>query len=143
MTVPWSASDSGKGEPAARPLRPPHRATRPWSLIALVAAAVVALGVPSVALAAYWDYSNYLSPGHAYGEGQAGSSGFWYIRISQGTYNGMQTYLRYRGTSTWINVGCGTPECTTQYPLNTYNASSGENDGTQTRWVNIRIDGAV
>jgi hypothetical protein len=103
---------------------------------------VLALGAPSTA-AAYWDFSGYLSPGHAYGEGQAGSSGYWYIRISQGTYNGMQTYLRYRGTSTWINVGCASPECTTQYPLSTYNASSGENDGTQTRWVNIRIDGAV
>lgn len=142
MTVPWSASDP-EDAATGRRLRRGHRAMRHSQLIAFVVAAVVALGAPSAALAAYWDYSNYLSPGHSYGEGQSGSSGFWYIRISQGTYRGMDPWLRYRGTSTWINIGCGASDCTTQYPLSDYNASSCENDGSSTSWVNVRIDGAV
>jgi hypothetical protein len=142
MTVPWIASDPEEGGATTRPLWPKRR-TKRSQIVAFVVAAMVALGAPSAALAAYWDYSNYLSPGHSYGEGQSGSSGYWYIRISQGTYRGMDPWLRYRGTSTWINIGCGSSDCTTQYPLSDYNASSCENDGSSTSWVNVRIDGAV
>src|SRR4051794_12495273 len=104
MTVRWSATKPAEPEATDRPPRRARRRTP--QLVALVVAAVLALGAPSAALAAYWDYANYLAPFHSYGEGQAGSSGYWYIRISQGTYRGMNPWLRQRGTSTWDNIGC-------------------------------------
>jgi hypothetical protein len=135
--VPTSALSSTPTLAAAR-----RRSLR--RRIATVLGAFLIGGVTPAAAFAYWDYTGYLSPGASYGEGQSGTSGYWYIRLSRSNCNA-DSWLHRRsdGSWEWFGAPCSYSDYTTQYPLSTYNASHALNGGSSDVWVNVRIDGAV
>jgi hypothetical protein len=112
--------------------------------LVLVATFLLAAAAPATALA-YWDFSGYLDAGHTYGEAQAGTSGYWNIRLSRSNCNA-DSWLRRRSDSYWIWFGapCSVSNYVDNYPLSTYNASHAKN-GTSccSVWANVRIDATV
>lgn len=110
--------------------------------VAIAALAALAIGVPTaVASHGYWDYHADLCSGCSYGEGQAATSGFWNIRISQNT-TAVVAWLRRRDNSNWEWFGPG-GDYVVNYSLSTYNASRATNGGCCFYFANVRIDGAV
>ena len=108
----------------------------------LVGLAAAAIATPTAfASHGYWDYHDNLCAGCSYGEGQAGTSGSWNIRISQNTC-AVEAWIRRRDNSNWEwQGGC---DITVNYPLSTYNASRATNSsGCCSYFANVRIDGSV
>lgn len=129
--------------PARRPrLRRAAGVCSPCRVAILVAVLLAVAATPATAYA-YWDYQGNLSPGAAYGEGQAGTSGYWAIRNSRSNCNAV-VEIRRRSDSAWIFVpapnGCNSTDYVVEYPLDTYNASHSINQGSSNVWVNVRID---
>ncbi len=93
----------------------------------------------------YWDYEGNLDPGHSYGEAQAGTSGYWYIRLERSNCSA-DSWLRRRsdGAWEWLGVPCSYSEYTTQYALSTHNASKAMNGSSSTLvYVRVRIADSV
>lgn len=133
----------------------PSRTRRPVAAVAgvrsamrraaiLVVAALFAVGVTPAAALGYWDYQGNLNPGASYGEAQAGTTGYWNIRLSRSNCNA-DSWLRRRSDSAWVWFGapCAYSDYTVNYPLATYNASHALNGGSSVVWVNVRIDASV
>lgn len=110
---------------------------------ALVAVVFAAAAAPAAALA-YWDFQGNLSSGASYGEAQAGTTGYWNIRLSRANCNA-DSWLRQRSTGNWVWYGapCSVSDYTTNYPLANWNASHALNGGSGSVWVNVRIAGSV
>ena len=113
---------------------------------AVLTAAFCLVGVAPASALAYWDYTGYLSVGAAYGEGQAGTSGDWHIRLSRSNCNA-RVELRIRSSGVWDPAGapggCATSDWVTRYGLTYYDASHAINVGPGQVWVNVRIDATV
>ena len=112
--------------------------------IVLLATLVIGAATPAAAMA-YWDYSASLPSGNAYGEAQAGTSGYWNMRLSRAAC-GPDSWLRVRSTGnwSWFGVNCGgVNDYTDNYRLSTNDASHGLNAGGSAVFRNIRIDGSV
>jgi hypothetical protein len=108
--------------------------------LTFVAAVLVGGAMPAAAWA-YWDFTGNLSPGASYGEAQAGTSGYWRIRVSRSNCNA-DAWERRRSDGYWIWDGapCSYSDYTDSYPLSTYDASHAKNTGSSVVWVNVRID---
>ena len=113
---------------------------------AIFAAAILIAGVTPAVASAYWDFQGYLHPGDAYGEGQAGTSGDWWIRVSRSNC-GAKTEFRLRSNGTWQQTvwpgGCSNTDYSVAYDLAAYNASHAINTSCCDVWVNVRIDATV
>lgn len=113
------------------------------SRVAILVGVLLAVGAMPATAFAYWDFQGNLSPGAAYGEGQAGTSGDWTIRNSRSNCNAV-VEIRRRSDGVWIFVpapnGCASTDYVTVYPLEVYNASHSINVGSSNVWVNVRID---
>jgi hypothetical protein len=108
----------------------------------LVGLAVAAIATPTAfASHGYWDYHDYLCSGCSYGEGQAGTSGYWNIRVSQNT-QAIAAWLQRRSNGNWEWQGAA-EDFTVNYPLSTFNASRATNGGCCNYFANVRIDGSV
>jgi hypothetical protein len=104
---------------------------------------LLVVGLTPATASAYWDYQGNLNPGAAYGEGQAGTSGDWRIRLSRNNCNAVME-IRRRSDGAWLFIpapnGCASSDYTAIYGLDVYNASHAINTGGSGVYVNVRID---
>jgi hypothetical protein len=112
----------------------------------VLAAVVMFAGITPASALAYWDFSGNLGAGSSYGEAQAGTSGFWGIRLSRANCDArMEKQNRYNDAWEQVSApgGCTTLDWNHYYELFYYKASHGRNVGGSAVWVNIRIDASL
>lgn len=100
---------------------------------------------PATALG-YWDFQGTLVPGASSGEGQAGTSGNWWIRNSRSNCNAVVEIRRHSDGVRFLVFapnGCASTDYGVIYPLAIYNASHSINTGGSNVFVNVRIDATV